>query len=162
MKAQAEVLKADPFQDRQDFDFASRGFLGARADPLIKGAAGQTVWDLSAFDFLKGDAPATVNPSLWRQAELLAKNGLFRVTDRVYQVRGFDLANITFVKGDAGWIVIDTLTATETAKAAYDLVTAKLGQRPIEAIIFTHGHSDHFGGARGLVSQADVDSARSR
>lgn len=160
VKAQAEVLKADPFQDRQDFDFASRGFLGARADPLIKGAAGQTVWDLSAFDFLKGDAPATVNPSLWRQAELLAKNGLFRVTDRVYQVRGFDLANITFVKGDAGWIVIDTLTATETAKAAYDLVTAKLGQRSIEAIIFTHGHSDHFGGARGLVSQADVDSGK--
>ena len=160
VKAQAEVLKADPFQDRQDFDFAARGFLGTRADPLIKGASGQTVWDLSAFDFLKGEAPATVNPSLWRQAQLLAKNGLFKVTDRVYQVRGFDLANITFVKGDTGWIVIDTLTATETAKAAYDLVTEKLGKRPIEAIIFTHGHSDHFGGARGLVSQADVDSGK--
>jgi alkyl sulfatase BDS1-like metallo-beta-lactamase superfamily hydrolase len=158
--AQARTLKTYDFADRQDFGFADRGFLGTRADPLIKAANGRVVWDLSAFDFVKGPAPETVNPSLWRQAQLLARNGLFQAADRVYQVRGFDLANITFVRGDHGWIVIDTLTSAETAKAALDLANEKLGARPVEAIIYTHGHVDHFGGARGLVSQADVDSGK--
>jgi alkyl sulfatase BDS1-like metallo-beta-lactamase superfamily hydrolase len=160
LASQAEVMKTAPFSDRQDFDFAGRGFLGTRANPLIKAADGRVVWDLAAYDFLKGPAPATVNPSLWRESQLLAKHGLFQVTDRIFQVRGFDLANITFVKGDTGWIVIDTLTSAETAKAAYDLVTEKLGSRPILAIIYTHPHTDHFGGAGGLVVQADVDAGK--
>ena len=99
-----------------------------------------------------------MNPALWRQAQLLSRHGLFKVADRIWQVRGFDIANATFIQGDTGWIVIDTLTSTETAKAALDLVTENLGARPVTAIIYTHSHSDHFGGARGLVSQADVDA----
>ena len=158
--AQAKVAASSPFADRQDFDFAARGFVATREDPIIRNAAGQPVWDLSAFDFLKGPAPATVNPSLWRQGQLMAMNGLFRVSDRIWQVRGFDLANITFVKGDAGWIVIDTLGSTETARAALDLANEKLGARPVVAIIYTHPHVDHFGGAGGLVSLDDVKSGK--
>ena len=158
--AQARVAAASPFADRQDFDFARRGFVADRKDPLIRNAAGQTVWDLSAFDFLKGPAPATVNPSLWRQSQLMATHGLFRVSDRIWQVRGFDLANITFVKGDTGWIVIDTLGSIETARAALDLANEALGQRPVVAIVYTHPHADHFGGAGGLVSLDDVKSGK--
>jgi alkyl sulfatase BDS1-like metallo-beta-lactamase superfamily hydrolase len=152
---------ADPnFNDRQDFDFAQRGFVGTRTDPKILAADGHVVWDLTAYDFLKGPAPATANPSLWRQAQLLAKAGLFKVTDGVWQVRGFDLANTTFIQGKTGWIVIDTLTSSEAAKAAYDLVSEKLGKRPVVAMIYTHSHVDHFGGARGMIAQADVDAGR--
>ncbi len=160
LRSQEAVLKTAPFADRRDYDFAGRGFLGTRADPLIRAAGGQVIWDLTAFDFLKGEAPPTVNPSLWRQSQLLARHGLFQVTDRIWQVRGFDIANITFVKGDRGWIVIDALTANETARAAYDLVTEKLGARPIEAIIYTHSHSDHFAGAGGLISAEDAMSGK--
>jgi len=160
VKAQAETARTSPFADRRDFELAERGYLGTRSDPLIRNAAGQVIWDLSAFDFLKAEAPPTVNPSLWRHSQLLAKHGLFQVTDKIYQVRGFDLANITFVKGDRGWIIIDTLTTTETAKAAYDLVTEKLGARPIVAIVYTHSHSDHFAGTAGLVSAQDVRAGK--
>ena len=148
MNAQAKATS--PFGNRQDFDFAARGFVATRTDPLIRNTAGQVVWDLTAYDFLKGEAPATVNPSLWRQGQLLALHGLFKVSDRIWQVRGFDLANITFVKGDTGWIVIDTLGSNETARAALDLITDAVGKRPIKAIIYTHSHTDHFGGAGGL------------
>ncbi|WP_337186500.1 alkyl sulfatase dimerization domain-containing protein [Phenylobacterium sp.] len=148
------------FADRRDFDFAGRGFLGARAEPKITAADGRVVWDLSAFDFLKGPAPASVNPSLWRQSQLLARHGLFEVTPGVWQVRGFDLANATFIAGKTGWIVIDPLTSAEAARAALDLANAKLGARPVVALIYTHSHTDHFGGARGMVEQADVDSGK--
>jgi alkyl sulfatase BDS1-like metallo-beta-lactamase superfamily hydrolase len=158
--AQAKVLATAPFADQQDFEFAARGFIATRADPIIRAADGRPVWDLSAFDFLKGDAPATVNPSLWRQGRLLARNGLFKVSDRIWQVRGFDLANITFVRGDTGWIVIDTLGSIETARAALDLANDKLGARPVVAIVYTHPHVDHFGGAGGLVSLDDVKSGK--
>lgn len=150
IEANRKAAAAMPAQDRRDEDFASRGFLGTRADPKILKADGSVAVDLAAFDFLKAAAPATVNPSLWRQSQLTAKHGLFRVTDSIYQVRGFDTANITFVRGKTGWIVIDTLTNIETSRAAYDLVTEKLGKRPISAIIYTHSHGDHFGGAEGL------------
>ena len=150
---------ADPdFGNRQDFDFAQRGYVGGREDPKITMPDGRLVWDLSAYDFLNGPAPATANPSLWRQAQLLAKAGLFKVTDGVWQVRGFDLANATFVQGKTGWIVIDTLTSAEAAKAALDLVNDKLGKRRVVAMIYTHSHTDHFGGARGMIAQADVDA----
>jgi len=149
-----------PVEDRQDFEFADKGFLGTRADPLIKRDDGQPAWNLAAYDFLKGQPPATVNPSLWRQAQLLSKHGLFQVSDRVYQVRGFDISNITFVRGDTGWIVIDPLTMKETAKAALDLVNDKLGKLPVKAVVYTHSHSDHFGGVRGVVDEADVKAGK--
>lgn len=155
----AEAAGPD-FDDRQDFAFADRGFVATRADPRIKAVDGRVVWDLSAYEFLKAPAPASVNPSLWRQSQLLAKHGLFEVAKGVWQVRGFDLANATFIAGKTGWIVIDPLTSAETAKAALDLANEKLGARPVVALIYTHSHVDHFGGARGMVAQADVDSGK--
>ncbi|WP_297508314.1 alkyl sulfatase dimerization domain-containing protein [uncultured Caulobacter sp.] len=157
---QKAVAASLPMADRQDFDFAEQGFLGTRADPLIKREDGQPAWNLAAYDFLKGPAPATANPSLWRQAQLLSKHGLFKVSDRVYQVRGFDISNITFVRGDTGWIIIDPLTMKETARAALDLVDQKLGKLPVKAVIYTHSHSDHFGGVRGVVDEADVKAGK--
>jgi alkyl sulfatase BDS1-like metallo-beta-lactamase superfamily hydrolase len=157
----AGAAHAEPdVKDRQDFAFAERGFVGTRAEPKILRADGGVAWDLSAYDFLKAPAPASVNPSLWRQAQLLSKHGLFKVADGVWQVRGFDLANATFVAGKSGWIVIDPLTSAETAKAALDLANEKLGARPVTALIYTHSHVDHFGGSRGMVAQADVDAGR--
>src|SRR5882724_3542702 len=91
------ILKELPFANNQDFDFAARGFIATRQDPIIKGASGNVVYDLSAYDFLKGDAPDSVNPSLWRQARLVTRSGLYKVTDRIYQVRGFDVSNVTFI-----------------------------------------------------------------
>lgn len=158
--AQAAFAKTLPLEDRQDFDFASRGFIGTRTDPLIKRADGVVAWNLAAYDFIKGDVPDTVNPSLWRHEQLLSKAGLFQVSDRIWQVRGFDISNVTFIKGDTGWIVIDPLTSMEVARAALDLVNEKLGARPIVAMIYTHSHSDHFGGAKGMISQADVDAGK--
>ncbi len=160
VEAQKVFAASLPADDRQDFEFAEHGFLGTRADPLIKREDGQTAWDLSVYDFLKKPAPATVNPSLWRQAQLLAKNGLFQVSDRVWQVRGFDISNITFIRGDTGWIIIDPLTMKETARAALELANAKLGARPVKAVIYTHSHSDHFGGVRGVVDEADVKAGK--
>jgi len=110
--------------------------------------------------FPRRRAPDTVNPSLWRQAQLLSKSGLFQVSETIWQVRGFDVSNITFIKGATGWIVIDPLTTAEVAKAAYDLVTEKLGARPVVAVIYTHSHTDHFGGVKGVISQADVDAGK--
>ena len=157
---QAKAAQAPEFADRADFEAAERGFLGARADPVIRNAAGGVAWDLSAYDFLNGPAPASVHPALWRHSQLLARHGLFEVMDGIYQVRGFDLANVTFVRGKAGWIVIDPLGSAETARAAYELVTEKLGARPIKAVIYTHSHSDHFGGAGGLVSAEDAAAGK--
>lgn len=159
-KAQQAARAAGAFEDTRDIDFAARGFLGTRADPLIKTAGGAVAWDLSAYDFLKGEAPASVEPGLWRQSQLLAKHGLFEVKPGIYQVRGFDLANATFVRGKTGWIVIDTLGSAETARAAYELVSEKLGKRPIAAIVYTHSHTDHFAGAGGLIDAADARSGK--
>lgn len=159
--ALATAAQAGPdFADRQDFEFAERGFVATRADPRITAADGRVVWDLSADAHLAGPAPATVNPSLWRQAQLLSKHGLFKVADGVWQVRGFDLANATFIAGKTGWIVIDPLTSAETARAALDLANQTLGARPVTALVYTHSHVDHFGGARGMVEQADVDAGK--
>lgn len=153
MATPVQAQMADP---KVDEDFASRGFVGTRKDPVIRSADGTPVWNLAAYDFARdAKAPATVDASLWRHARLLAKHGLFRVTDRIWQVRGFDLANLTFVKGDKGWIVIDVGSTAETAGAALALVTEKLGGRPISAVVITHSHSDHFGGIDGIVPVAD-------
>ena len=146
--------------DRQDLVFADRGFVATRADPLIKGADGRTVWDLEAYAFMKGPAPATANPLTWRQGQLLARHGLYRVGERIWQVRGFDISNATFIRGRTGWVMIDPLTTTETAAAALALVRRHLADLPVTGMIYTHSHADHFGGARGMIAQADVDAGR--
>ena len=116
------------------------------------------VWDNDSFGFLSGAGPPTVNPSLWRQSTLVQQQGLFEVVEGIYQVRGFDLSNITFVEGDTGVIVIDPLISTETAAAALALYREHRGDRPVVAVIYTHSHVDHFGGVKGVVTQEDVDA----
>lgn len=156
--AQAQVRQSLPFNDRADFDRVEKGLIKRPDNLVIKNDDGSVAWQLGAYDFLKAtqDIPS-VNPSLLRQAQLNLSYGLFKVTDGIYQVRGYDLANTTFIEGKTGWIVIDTLTTPATSKAAYALVSQELGQKPIRAIIYSHAHVDHFGGVKGLVSQEQVD-----
>jgi alkyl sulfatase BDS1-like metallo-beta-lactamase superfamily hydrolase len=160
-RANAEVQNSLPFHDRQDFADAARGFLGTRPDALIRNASGRVVWNLKPYEFLQTETPSpTVNPSLWRQARLNLAHGLFRVVDRVYQVRGFDIANMTLIEGDSGLIVIDTLTSAEGAKAALELYFAHRGKRAVATVIYTHTHADHWGGVKGVVAEADVLSGK--
>jgi alkyl sulfatase BDS1-like metallo-beta-lactamase superfamily hydrolase len=148
-----------PLHDTRDFDDADRGFIAALSPCVIKAADGRVVWDNDVYSFLRGSAPTSVHPSLWRQSTLAAKQGLYEVVPGIYQVRGFDLSNITFVEGDTGIIVIDPLVSTEVAAAALQLYrTHRGGDRPVLAVIYTHSHVDHFGGVLGVTSQADVDS----
>ncbi|MES2751803.1 MAG: alkyl sulfatase dimerization domain-containing protein [Pseudomonadota bacterium] len=150
-------LKMLPFSDRADFDDARRGFIATLPDGVIPGIGGKPAWDMKPYDFLKSDqVPPTVNPSLWRQAQLNAINGLFKVTERVYQVRGLDLANLTIIEGDSGLILIDPLLSNETAKAALELYLKNRPAKPVAAVIYTHSHADHFGGAKGVISEDDA------
>lgn len=156
--AQEQVRQSLPFSDRADFDRVEKGLIKRPEDLVIKNEDGTVAWQLGDYDFIKAAKDvASVNPSLMRQAQLNLSYGLFKVTDGIYQVRGFDLANTTFIEGKTGWIVIDTLTTPATSKAAYALVSQELGQKPIRAIIYSHAHIDHFGGVKGLVSQEQVD-----
>ncbi|WP_343574489.1 alkyl sulfatase dimerization domain-containing protein [Pseudomonas sp.] len=156
--AQQKVRESLPFSDRADFDRVEKGLIKRPENLVIKNEDGSTAWQLGSYDFLNaGKDIDSINPSLQRQALLNLKYGLYKVVDGVYQVRGFDLANITFVEGKSGWIVIDTLTTPATAKAAYALVSQELGQKPIRAVIYTHAHVDHFGGVKGLVTPEQVD-----
>jgi len=150
-QAQAAVASSLPLADRQDFEDATRGLLATDDDLVIPGPGGRRIWDLQAYAFVTGDAPLSVNPSLWRQAKLDGTHGLFQVTDGVYQVRGYDLSNTTLIEGRSGWIVVDSLTSQETAAAALALARRKLGDHPISAIVVTHSHIDHFGGLEALV-----------
>lgn len=150
-----------PFSDRADFEDAKRGFIATLPDGVIAGPAGKPAWDTKPYAFLqKGEVPATVNPSLWRQAQLNAINGLFKVTERVYQVRGLDLANLTIIEGDSGLILIDPLLSNETARAALDLYLSNRPARPVLAVIYSHSHADHFGGGKGVMSEADAASGK--
>ena len=149
-----------PFDDTDDFADADRGFLGALEPCVITAADGRVVWDNDVYAFLKGDAPPSVHPSLWRQSELCAKQGLYEVVEGIYQVRGLDLSNITFVEGDTGVIVIDPLVCTETAAAALALYRKHRGDKEVRAVIYTHSHVDHFGGVLGVTTQADVDAGK--
>jgi alkyl sulfatase BDS1-like metallo-beta-lactamase superfamily hydrolase len=158
--AQRAVAATLPAEDGRDAEYAQRGFIATRADPLIKAADGRVVWDLGAYDWVSGAAPVTVNPSLWRHIDLLRKHGLFKVAEGVWQVRGFDISNMTVIAGKTGWIVVDPLTTRETAAAAMALVQQQLGQRPVVAVIYSHSHGDHFGGVRGVVTEADVTSGK--
>lgn len=157
LKANQAIQDYLPFADKSDYENAKRGFIATLDQGKIKGKKGNVVFDMKQFDFLKKGEAQTANPSLWRQSQLNAINGLFKVTDGIYQVRGFDLANISFIRGKKGWIVVDPLTATETAQAAFKLLQEKVEKAPVTAMIFTHSHIDHFGGAKGLVSQEQVD-----
>lgn len=144
-------MSALPFEDTTDFANADRGFIGALVPGVVESADGRVVWDNDAYDFLKGECPGTANPSLWRQAQLASKQGLYEVTDGIYQVRGLDLSNMTLVEGERGVIVIDPLISAETAAAALALYREHRGDRPVTGLIYTHSHGDHFGGARGVL-----------
>jgi alkyl sulfatase BDS1-like metallo-beta-lactamase superfamily hydrolase len=151
------VLDALPFGDTQDFEDARRGFLGSLPDVEIKNEQGRVVWSLKEYAFLAAEQPPpTVNPSLWRQARLNMHHGLFHVTDRIYQIRGFDISNMTIIEGERGLIIIDPLISTEVARAGLDLYIAHRGRRPVTAVVYTHSHTDHYGGVRGVVDEADV------
>jgi len=157
VRANAAVLDQLPFEDQTDFTNARRGFIAAREDPRIESDAGGVVWNLDEYAFQQGPAPDSVNPSLWRQAKLNNIHGLFEVSEGIYQVRGYDLANLTLIEGETGWIVIDVMTTRETAHAAMELVRKHLGDRPVSAVIYTHSHIDHFGGIRGVIGDADIE-----
>ncbi|MBB1594625.1 alkyl/aryl-sulfatase [Achromobacter sp. UMC46] len=149
------------FSDTTAFSDAARGYIATIPDARIIGADGKVVWDLGRYHFLEqSDAPDTVNPSLWRQARLNMHHGLFKVVDGIYQVRGFDLANITFIEGEKGIVVIDPLTYEESARAALDLYWLHRGHRPVVAVIYSHSHRDHFGGVLGVTSVEDVAAGR--
>jgi len=141
------------FEDRQDFEDAERGRIDALDPCLVRAADGRVVWDLEAYSYLDAECPDTVNPSLWRQAQLCAKHGLFEVTSGIYQVRGMDLSNMTIVEGDTGVIVIDPLISAETAAAGLALYRRNRGDRPVTGVIYTHSHADHFGGVDGVLPE---------
>ena len=137
--------------NQQDFEDASRGLIAAHKSLIIDGPENSIIWDMPSYDFVTGEAPATVNPSLWRQATLNNNHGLFEVTPGIYQLRGFDLSNMTIIEGKTGWILVDPLTTKETAAAALAFAREHLPNKPISAVIFTHSHIDHFGGALSVL-----------
>ncbi|MHA6629349.1 alkyl/aryl-sulfatase [Pseudonocardia sichuanensis] len=150
-----------PFSDEQDFEDANRGLIAPVGDAVVDGD-GKVLWDNSTYSFLDGDAPDSVNPSLWRQSRLASIGGLFEVVEGIYQVRGMDLSNTSFIEGDEGVVVIDTLLSAETGAAALALYREHRGDRPVKAVIYTHSHADHFGGVKGFVTQDEVDSGSVR
>jgi alkyl sulfatase BDS1-like metallo-beta-lactamase superfamily hydrolase len=152
----ASVRERLPLDDPQDFEDAKRGLIASDAELRIAGRDGAPIWDMPAYGFVEGDAPPSVNPSLWRQERLNNIHGLFEVTKGVYQLRGYDLANMSLIEGETGWIVVDPLTARETAAKAIAFARQHLGDKPVSAVIFTHSHVDHFGGVLGILSAEDA------
>ncbi len=151
-----------PFADQRDLEESQRGFIAAPDYRQILGAAGNVVWDLGRYDFLlNGEQYDSIHPSLQRQATLNMNFGLYEVVpDFVYQLRGFDLANMTLIRGERGWIVFDVLLTSETASAALQFANQQLGERPVTAVVYSHSHVDHFGGVRGVIDEADVITGR--
>ena len=156
--ANAQVYALLDFEDKSEFDNATRGLIASPEALEIRNEEGKLIWSQKAYDFLDGDAPSTANPSLWRNTQLNHIYGLFEVCDGIYQVRGYDLSNITFIKGDTGWIVFDPLMSTECAQAALELVNENLGVLPIKAVVYSHSHVDHFGGVLGIVTPEQVQA----
>ncbi|HWR79743.1 MAG TPA: alkyl sulfatase dimerization domain-containing protein [Pseudomonas sp.] len=152
MAINAEIAKQLPLDDQQDFEDATRGLIASQKPLVVKNADGNVLWDMEKYAFVEGDAPDSVNPSLWRQAKLNNIHGLFEVTPGIYQLRGFDLANITLIQGKTGWILVDPLTTAPTARNALAFAREQLGEQKISAIIFTHSHIDHFGGIDGVLT----------
>lgn len=151
-----------PFSDNTDFTNAHKGFIAPLPQEVIKGEQGNVIWNPQQYSFIKeGDkAPDTVNPSLWRQSQLINISGLFEVTEGVYQIRNLDLSNMTIIEGKEGITVVDPLVSAETAKVGMDLYFKNRGKKPVVAIIYTHSHVDHYGGVRGVVDEADVKSGK--
>lgn len=159
LEYQKSVKKELPFTDTRDFELAEKGLIKRPEKVEIFNENGVLAWELGNYDFLYSEEyHDSINPSLERQARLNMFYGLYEVTDRIYQVRGFDLANMTLIKGDTGWVIFDTLLTPATAKAAFALVTEELGEFPIKAVVYSHAHVDHFGGIKGIVTQEQVDS----
>lgn len=161
-RANAAARRGLPLSDRRDYEDVRRGFVATLDDPVIRRNDGAPVIDLAAHDFIldSDEAPDTVHPSLWRHAQVNQPHGLFEVTTGIYQIRGLDLSNMTIVEGDEGIIVIDPLVYFETAEAALGLYRAHRGDRPVKAMIYTHSHGDHYGGAKAVLRQEDVDAGR--
>ena len=160
-RANAAVRQAMTMNDKQDFEDATRGLMAQLKDPIVKAGDGREVWNAQRYEFVKGDPPVTVNPSLWREQKLNTAAGLFKVVDGIYQIRGYDMANMTLVEGASGWIVIDTLFTEDVARAGLKLAMETLkSSKPVVAVIYTHSHADHFGGVRGVVDEADVRSGK--
>ncbi|MFR3146137.1 MAG: alkyl/aryl-sulfatase [Eubacterium callanderi] len=154
-----EVYALLDFSDEQEKSFAEKGLIAAPESLELKDEKGKVVWSQKAYSFVENaDAPATVNPSLWRNTQLNHLYGLFEVADGIYQVRGYDMTNITFIKGDTGWIVFDPLMSTECSAAAMQLVNENLGERPVTAVVMSHPHVDHYGGIKGIISEEEVAS----
>jgi linear primary-alkylsulfatase len=151
-----------PFEDKRDFDEAKKGFIAEPPYTKIMADAGNVAWDMGSYQWLlQGKDFQSINPSLQRQAVLNMAYGLYEVVPgKIYQVRGFDLANISFIKGDTGWIIFDPLTAKETARAALKFINEKMGERPVVAVVYSHSHVDHWAGVRGVVEEADVSSGK--
>jgi alkyl sulfatase BDS1-like metallo-beta-lactamase superfamily hydrolase len=159
--ANRAALADVPLADKRSFDDARRGLIEALGDRLVVRDDGRLVWTLAGYEFLGTEnAPDTVHPGLWRHARVNMANGLYQVTDRVHQLRGFDVSNMTIIEGDTGLIVIDPLISTEVAKAAFDLYRKHVSHKPVIAVIYTHSHIDHFGGVRGVVDSDDVAAGR--
>lgn len=158
--APAAPPAALPDEGNRDAANAVRGFIATAAEPVIRDAAGKPVWNLDAYAFVTGAAPSTVDPSLWRHMTHLKHHGLYAVAPGLWQVRGFDVSNMTVIRGASGWIIIDPLTSVEAATAALDLVNRQLGQRRVSAVLYSHSHGDHFGGVRGVVDEGDVAAGR--
>ena len=161
-RAANDAFASLPLADPADLADAQRGRIASEPGLVIESESGAVVWDTTAYGFLAGDPPASVNPSLWRQAKLNDLHGLFEVTTGVYQVRGYDVSNMTIIEGATGRIVVDPLTARETAAAAWRLVEKTLGAKPVTALIFTHSHLDHFGGVEGVISAGEIAKRKVR
>lgn len=160
--ANAQLLKELPFNDKTAFELAHKGFIAPLPQQMIQGANGNPIWDPAKYAFIKEGqaAPDTVNPSLWRQSQLINISGLFQVTDGIYQVRNFDLSNMTIVEGKDGVAIFDPLISSETAKAALELYYQHRPRKPVVAVIYSHSHVDHYGGVRGVVDEADVKAGK--
>ena len=152
-----EAAAALPFTDEEDFAEATHGLVAGFDPATVTNTAGRTVWDMESYDFLEGESPDTVHPSLWRQSKLNRVAGLFELAPGFYQLRGFDLSNMHIVEGERGIIVIDPLISAETAAAALALYRRHRGERPVTALIYTHSHIDHFGGAKGVLTPEEVE-----
>lgn len=156
------VLKYLPFEDKQAFKDAHKGFIAPLPQAMIKGDAGNLIWDPAKYDFIKegATAPDSVNPSLWRQSQLINISGLFEVTEGIYQIRNQDLSNMTIVEGKKGITVFDPMVSAETAKVGMALYYKHRGNKPVIAVIYSHSHVDHYGGVRGVVDEADVKAGK--
>lgn len=162
--ANAKLLDELPFSDKSDFENARKGLIAPLPIEVIKGEAGNLIWNPAQYGFIGADekAPDTVNPSLWRQSQLINLSGLFEVAEGIYQVRNLDLSNMTIIEGAEGITVVDPLVSKETAKVGMDLYYKHRGQKPVKAVIYTHSHVDHYGGVRGVVSEDDVKSGNAK